>query len=428
MTILGLNAYHGDSAVCLFVDGKLVAAAEEERFRRIKHWAGLPTQAIDYCLREAGLTINEIDHIAVNRKPGVNNLRRLWFVLRHRPDARLMWQKVRNIRKAATVKEALEAHHGSSLKAESHHIEHHHAHLASAFLVSGFEEAACLSVDGFGDFASTAFGLGVKNGIEIEDRVYFPHSLGIFYSAFTQFLGFPHYGDEYKVMGLAPYGEPKFVRQMSGLVEITRDGKFELDLRYFRHHTADVSYSWNNCAPDVGQLYRDEMAELLGPPRSLDEPLEQRHKDLARSAQIVYEEAFFALLLALHRRYPVANLALSGGCAMNSVANGKVYLRTPFRKMYLPAAAGDAGGAIGAACVVQSQLDNAGDRRSKMVDGALSAADRRSKSEDGTSKIGDGRPKIDTNVFRFRSSISHLPRRFRLETAYLGPHFSNDEI
>src|SRR5437588_3681027 len=356
MTILGLNAYHGDSAACLFVDGKLVAAAEEERFRRIKHWAGVPTHAIDYCLREAGITINEIDHIAVNRKPGVNNLRRLLFVLRHRPDPRLMWQKGRNIRKAATVKEALETHYGMSLRAESHQIEHHHAHLASAFLVSGFEEAACLSVDGFGDFASTSFGLGRANRIEIQDRVYFPHSLGIFYSAVTQFIGFPHYGDEYKVMGLAPYGEPKFVRQMSGLVEIANNGKFKLDLRYFRHHTANVSYSWNNCAPEVGKLYREEMAELLGAPRDPDAPLEQRHKDLARSAQIVYEEAFFALLLALHRRYPVPNLALSGGCAMNSVANGKVYLRTPFRKMYLPAAAGDAGGAIGAAACVLSDV------------------------------------------------------------------------
>src|SRR5213075_3219389 len=142
--------------------------------------------------------------------------------LRHRPDPRLMWQKVRNIRKAATVKEALEAHYGLSLKAESHHIEHHHAHLASAFLVSGFEEAACLSVDGFGDFASTAFGLGRKNGIEIEDRVYFPYSLGIFYSAVTQFIGFPHYGDEYKVMGLAPYGQPTCLEKMRELVRVQR--------------------------------------------------------------------------------------------------------------------------------------------------------------------------------------------------------------
>src|SRR5689334_245978 len=407
MTILGLNAYHADSGACLFVDGKLIAAAEEERFRRIKHWAGLPTQAIDYCLREARLTINEVEHIAVNRKPGVNNLRRVLFVLRHRPDPRLMWQKVRNIRKAASAKEALEAHYGTSLRAESHHIEHHHAHLASAFLVSGFEEAACLSVDGFGDFASTAFGLGRKNRIEIEDRVYFPHSLGVFYSAVTQFIGFPHYGDEYKVMGLAPYGEPKFVREMSGLVEIANNGKFKLDLRYFRHHTANVSYSWNNCAPEVGQLYRAEMAELLGPPRDPAGPLEQRHKDLARSAQIVYEEAFFALLQALHRRYPVPNLALSGGCAMNSVANGKVYLRTPFRKMYLPAAAGDAGGAIGAAAIVQSQLDDA------PVGQAFLPAEQ----------VPGKRERLPS-----KAAIYELRRSFRLETAYLGPHSSNEEI
>ncbi len=390
MTILGLNAYHADSAACLLVDGKLVAAAEEERFRRIKHWAGLPTQAIDYCLREGGLTIRDVDHIAVNRKPGVNNWRRLGFVLKHRPDPRLMWQKVRNIRHASTAKQALEEYYQTELRAESHHIEHHHAHLASAFLVSGFEEAACLSVDGFGDFASTAFGFGRGHEVQVEDRVYFPHSLGIFYSAFTQFIGFPHYGDEYKVMGLAPYGEPRFIRQVAGLVDIRDDGKFELDLRYFRHHTDNVSYSWNNCAPEVGKLYREEMAELLGPPREPGAPLEQRHKDLARSAQIVYEEAFFALLLALHRRYSVSDLALSGGCAMNSVANGKVYLRTKFKKMYLPAAAGDAGGAIGAAAVVQAQL---GEVRSH------------------------------------KSQVSLLTSDLRpLTSAYLGPQFSDEEI
>ena len=387
--ILGLNAYHGDSAACLIRDGKLIAAAEEERFRRIKHWAGLPTQAIDYCLREAGIAIGEVDHIAVNRKPGVNNLRRLTFVLRHRPDPRLMWQKIKNIRKASTVKEALEAHYGLALRAQSHHIEHHHAHLASAFLVSGLEEAACLSVDGFGDFASTALGFGQGGDVQIDDRVYFPHSLGIFYSTVTQFIGFPNYGDEYKVMGLAPYGEPRFVREMSGLVEIGNNGKFKLALRYFRHHTDNVSYSWNNCAPEVGKLYREEMSELLGPPRNPNAPLEQRHKDLARSVQIVYEEAFFALLNALHRRYPTSNLALSGGCAMNSVANGKVYRRTPFRKMYLPAAAGDAGGAIGAAFVVQSKLEKGTEQ------GARSRED---------------------------------PRRVHLKTAYLGPQFSNQEM
>ena len=354
-TILGLNAYHGDSAACLIKDGKLVAAAEEERFRRIKHWAGLPTEAVQYCLREAGIAIGDVEHVAINRKPGVNNLRRLQFLLTHRPDPRLVMQKIKNIRKASTANEALEDALGVSMKAQVHHVEHHLAHLASAFLVSGFEEAACISIDGFGDFASTAMGYGHGNQIDISGRVYFPHSLGIFYSAITQFIGFPHFGDEYKVMGLAPYGQPTFLQQMREIVRVQSDGTFRLNLRYFRHHTDNVSYSWNNCAPEVGVLHTEHLAELLGPKRQAGEPLEQKHKDIARSAQAMYEEAFFALLNALHEKHPSENLALAGGCAMNSVANGKVYLNTPFRRMYLPASAGDAGGAIGAAAVVNAE-------------------------------------------------------------------------
>lgn len=356
MTILGLNAYHGDSAACLIKDGRLVAAAEEERFRRIKHWAGLPTNAIDYCLREGGVSLQEVDHIAINRKPGVNNWRRLAFVLRHRPDPRLMLQKVKNIRSASSIQDALQTQYNVSLGGQVHHVEHHLAHLASAFLVSPFQEAACISIDGFGDFASTAMGMGQGGRLEIDRRVYFPHSLGIFYSAITQFIGFPHFGDEYKVMGLAPLGAPTYLDKMRQLVRVQPDGTFKLGLKYFRHHTDNVSYSWNDCAPEVGTLYTEKLIDLLGPERRPDAPLEQRHKDLARSAQAMYEEAFFALLNALHRQRPCANLALSGGCAMNSVANGKVYLRTPFRKMYLPAAAGDAGGAIGAATVVAAEV------------------------------------------------------------------------
>src|SRR5437667_8378861 len=312
MNILGLNAYHGDSAACLIVDGKLVAAAEEERFRRIKHWAGLPTNAIDYCLREGGISLRDVDHIAINRKPGVNNWRRLAFVLTHRPDPRLMLQKLRNIRSASSASEALEKAYGVSLKAEVHHVEHHLAHLASAFLVSDFQEAACLSVDGFGDFASTAIGFGHGDEVKIDNRVYFPHSLGIFYSALTQFIGFPHYGDEYKVMGLAPYGEPNYLEQLRDVVRIQDDGTFRLNLKYFRHHTDNVSYTWKDCAPEIGTLYRKSLVDLLGAPRAPNEPLEQKHKDIARSVQVIYEEAFFALLNALHKLHPSNNLALAG--------------------------------------------------------------------------------------------------------------------
>ena len=358
MNILGLNAYHGDSAACLFVDGKLIAAAEEERFRRIKHWAGLPTSAINYVLEEAKLRLEEVDHIAINRKPGVNNLRRLGFVLTHWPHPKLIAQKIKNIRSAASVKETLQANYRIEIKAEVHHVEHHLAHLASAYLVSGFNEAACISIDGFGDFASTALGFGCGSEVKIDNRVYFPHSLGIFYSALTQFLGFRHYGDEYKVMGLAPYGEPNYLEPLREVVRIRPDGTFRLNLKYFRHHIGNVSYTWKDCAPEVGTLYRRRLVGLLGPARRPDEPLEQKHKDIARSVQATYEKAFFALLQALHKQHPSDNLALAGGCAMNSVANGKVYRRTPFKKMYCPPAAGDAGGAIGAAAFVLSTLNS----------------------------------------------------------------------
>ena len=432
--ILGLNAYHADSAACIMKDGCLVAAAEEERFRRIKHWAGLPTQAIDFCLREVGAKLGDVDHIALNRRPGVNNWRRLGFVLTRFPDPRLVLQKIRNIRSATSAAEAIEKSYGIQLKAEVHQVEHHLAHLASAVLLSGFEEAACLSVDGFGDFASTALGWGAQGRIEIDQRVYFPHSLGIFYSAITQFIGFPHYGDEYKVMGLAPYGEPSYLREMEQLVHIQTDGTFKLNLPYFRHHTDNVAYSWQDCAPEVGTLYTDKLSDLLGPVRQHGEDLEQKHKDMARSAQVMYEEAFFALLHALHDQHPCENLALSGGCAMNSVANGKVYLKTPFEKMYLPAAAGDAGGAIGGAAMVAAKLGGT----IQGPDNCLSSRTLHpSSSAEQSSQhfsVSASQPFSTSPLGAPRSSLGQpAPSQLGSVTAgifspYLGPQFSKDEI
>ncbi len=359
MIVLGLNAYHGDSAAALVKDGKLVAAAEEERFRRIKHWSGLPTQAMQWCLDDVGIKLSDVDHIAINRNPKVNNLRRALYVLRKRPSLSLILKRLGNIKRAGSFEDAVQAAFpGEKLRAQVHRVEHHLAHLASAFLVSDFDEAVCLSVDGFGDFASSAWGMGKGSDIQIDGRVYFPHSLGIFYSVITQFIGFPHFGDEYKVMGLAPYGEPKYLKEMRELVQVQTDGTFKLNLKYYRHHNEDVHYTWDNCIPEVGTLYKKEpMEALLGPQREKGAALEQKHRDLARSAQAMYEEAFYAMLTSLHAKYKCDNLALSGGCAMNSVANGKVYLNSPFKRMYLPASAGDAGGAIGSAFVVSRQLN-----------------------------------------------------------------------
>ena len=349
MVILGLNAFHGDASACLIRDGILVAAVEEERFRRIKHWAGFPTEAIRSCLAMARIGLGDVDHIALNQDSKANLVRKIAFTATQRPDLRLVLDRIRNRRERAGVPELLAAAFpADALRAEVHAVEHHRAHLSSAFHVSPFEEAVAVSVDGFGDFASGAWGVGRGTRIDIDDRVYFPHSLGIFYQALTQYLGFSRYGDEYKVMGLAPYGEPGYLDAMRRIVRLEAGGAYRLDLDFFRHATEKIDYEWDGGEPRVGTLYSAELEQLLGPARNPDEPLEQRHRDIARSVQTMYEEAFFQLLNALHARHRLDCIAIAGGCGMNSVANGKIAQRTPFRRIYVQSAAGDAGGAIGA--------------------------------------------------------------------------------
>ncbi|MBB6226223.1 carbamoyltransferase [Polymorphobacter multimanifer] len=351
--IIGVNAYHGDSAACLVRDGKLVAAAEEERFRRVKHWAGFPSESIRYCLAEAGLTLADVDHIALNQDTSANLVRKITYAALKRPSLSLISDRIRNKRERLGVAEQLDATLGKGFKGRVHQVEHHLAHLSSAFHVSPFEEAAVVSVDGFGDFASAAWGYGRGSEISIDDKVYFPHSLGIFYEALTKWLGFPHYGDEYKVMGLAPYGAPDHLDAMRKIVLLQDDGSFKLDLAFFRHATEKVSYEWENGAPvSASNLFTPALEGLLGPARQPGTELTQRHKDIARSVQAMYEEAFFHLLAAVHAKHGGTRICIAGGCGMNSVANGKIYSRSPFREAYIQSAAGDAGGAIGAAFAV----------------------------------------------------------------------------
>jgi carbamoyltransferase len=360
MIILGLNAFHGDSSAALVRDGVLVAAAEEERFRRVKHWAGFPAQSIAYCLREAGIGLADVQHVAVNQDGRANVLRKLAYLATDMPGPGLLLERWRNRRSRERIPELLEqAFPGQRLRGAFHHIEHHLAHLASAFYVSPFEAAVVVSVDGFGDFTSAAWGIGRDAAIAIEGRVHFPRSLGIFYQALTQYLGFPHYGDEYKVMGLAPYGAPTAIETMRRIVALKPGGAFALDLAFFRHHHERLDYRWDAGSPAFGDLFSPTLEKLLGPRRRPDDPLEDRHRDIAWAVQAVYEEAFFHLLGALQRRSGLTDLALAGGCAMNSVANGKVRRRTAFRRVYVQAAAGDAGGAIGAAYAVWHRLGGA---------------------------------------------------------------------
>jgi carbamoyltransferase len=228
--ILGLNAFHADSSAALVRDGKLIAAAEEERFRRLKHWAGVPSQAVAYCLREAGIQLSQVEHIAFNQDNRANLLRKMAYFLVKRPDINLVLSRLRNRRARAGLLELLaRAFPGQTVRAQLHPIEHHLAHLSSAFYVGPFDEAAVASIDGFGDFSSAAWGTGAGCEISTYGRVYFPHSLGIFYQALTQYLGFPHYGDEYKVMGRAPYGRLLWVDVMRKIVRLQPTGGFELD-------------------------------------------------------------------------------------------------------------------------------------------------------------------------------------------------------
>ena len=352
MIILGINAYHADAAACILRDGVLLAAAEEERFRRLKHWAGFPSCAIAYCLQEAKVDLGDIACVAVNRSGRANFFRKLAYVATRRPSPRLIVSRLRNRKQVTGIAEELDALPGRPFAGVIEYVEHHFAHLASAFYPSPFDEAAVVSVDGFGDFASAAWGTGRGTALSLDGRVLFPHSLGVFYQAMTQHLGFPHYGDEYKLMGLAAYGDASCRREVAKLLSLHDDGSFALDLKYFRHHRDDIANEWHGGEPTCGKLFSQSLIEELGPPRDPDAPLEARHRNLAFATQAVYEEAFFHLLTALQRRYRHGAIALAGGCAYNSVANGKIKDRTAFRQIYLQSAAGDAGGAIGAALAV----------------------------------------------------------------------------
>jgi carbamoyltransferase len=361
MLILGLNAFHGDSSACIVRDGKLIAAVEEERLRRIKHWAGFPSEAIRYCLQEAKADLGDVDVVAFNQNNKSNFWRKVRFTLANRPDPAFIRERLQNRKARAGIDELLQQHFpGTPFKGKLKPVDHHLAHMSSAFHVSPFEEATVVSVDGFGDFASGAWGFGSGTDINIEGQVYFPHSLGIFYQALTQYLGYPHYGDEYKVMGLAPYGTPRFLPEMRKIVRVAGDGQYSLNLDYFSHHKEGVSYRWDDGIPEVGDLFTSALEDLLGPRRSSSDTLDQKHMDLARSVQAMYEEAFFALITKLQERHQVPTITLAGGCANNSVANGKIRRQTKYSRVYIQSAAGDAGGAIGAA--FQAWYQNGGQR------------------------------------------------------------------
>lgn len=353
MIILGINAYHGDSSAAIVIDGQLIAALEEERIRRAKHWAGFPSEAIKFCLEYAGVSIVDVDHIAISRNPSAHFHNKILFSMKNLPSFSNVKNRLANMGKVNDIKTTLAQSmpcNQKEIKARVHKIEHHHAHIASSFYSSNFEVAACLSIDGFGDFLSAMFAEGIGSSIKAFSNVMFPHSLGLFYTAVTQFIGFPKYGDEYKVMGLAPYGEPEYLDEFRKIIKSLPDGRFELDNSFFLHGTKGIEMLWENGEPAMGAVYSEKWVKKFGSPRQLrEEPLEKRHNNLAASVQARAEEIIFNALLALYNKTKRKALCLSGGCAMNSVANGKIFEKTPFEDLYIHPAAGDAGGAIGVA-------------------------------------------------------------------------------
>lgn len=352
MVILGLNVYHGDSSACLVIDGKLICAIEEERIRRVKHWAGFPAESLKWCLRYAGIDVKDIDFVAISRNPSAHIYKKILKVLTMTPKFGVMKSRLRNVARIIDIKARIAGTLGvdpSSIRARVQNIEHHRAHIGSSFLVSPFEEAVCISVDGFGDFVSVMRGKGTNNGIDISDWVEFPHSLGIFYTAFTQALGFWKYGDEYKVMGLSALGEPAYVDKMKSMVRLKENGFFDLDTSYFLHDKEGVDMLWEDREPFVERLFSDKLTKVFGEPREKNEEITEHHQNLASSMQAMYEEAFFHLLNRSYEKYRINKLALSGGCIQNSLANGKIFQRTPFNEVYISPASYDAGGAIGAA-------------------------------------------------------------------------------
>lgn len=360
MIILGINAYHGDASAAILVDGELCAAVEEERFERVKHWAGFPRRAIQYCLDAAGARIEDVDHIAIGRDPRAHLLDKVIYAVKERPSFSLIKDRAMNALRARDPRAELAREldiDPARLRAKRHNVEHHRSHLASAYYASPFDDAALVSVDGLGDFSSAMWGHGRGPDIKVQKRVAFPHSLGIFYTALTQYLGFPHYGDEYKVMGMSAYGEADagVMKKLQQVVRQKEDGGFELGLDYFQHHTSGIKLTWEG-PPGYDQIYTQKLVELLGPARKAGEPVDDRLKAVAACVQRTYELAYFNLMQAALKMTGLRKACVAGGCGQNSLANGKLLVQGAVDDVFVQPAAYDAGTALGAALHVHHQV------------------------------------------------------------------------
>ena len=348
---LGLNFLHSDSSACIFKDNLLLAASEEERFTRVKHTAEFPINSIKFCLDEAKIDISKINFVTINSNPFSNFDKKIIYLLKNPASLKIALFSLINSKKKINLSKILsDLDKKNKFKGKIKFIDHHESHIASSLFFSNYSECANLSIDGFGDFSSCAYGLYKNNKLQIDEKIYFPHSLGIFYQSLTQFLGFKSYGDEYKLMGLSSYGKAKYVNEISSLIKKTNVG-FKLNLDYFVHHKKKI-FKLNNSKQFIYEnLYSKKIYDLLGSERLITEEINQRHLDLAKSTQVVYENILFHIVNTIYKKYKVENLTISGGCAMNSLANGKIVHNSKFKNVYICPSPGDAGGSIGSACI-----------------------------------------------------------------------------
>ncbi|MBI4242908.1 MAG: carbamoyltransferase [Planctomycetes bacterium] len=383
MLILGINAFHPDSSACLLRDGDLVAFAEEERFNRIKHCAGFPSEAIKYCLNQGGATISDINYITVSRDPKANISRRIASLIRHpKRTLYVLKERVGNVLQVYDIKSHLAKSleiSKDSIKAKVYNIEHHLAHIASAYYPSGLNSSLAVTIDAFGDFASMIVCTCEGNTIRTHKRVLFPHSLGIWYTAICQLIGFSGFGDEGKVMALASYGQPSLLDKMNLICHLDNDNLFKMNLDFFRHHSEGVSMTWGKEKPSIGRLYNENLVKLFNTERQKGSPIEQIHKDIASSLQVNLENIAVSLIKNLKSQFNASNLCMAGGVCYNCVMNGQILKKVDFDNVFIQAASGDSGTSLGSALFLYHQILN-------------------------------------------------KPRTFTMEHAYYGPSFSDNEI
>ena len=352
MLILGLNMFHADASAAIIDDGKVLFAVAEERLNRKKHFAGFPALAVKACLEAAGARISDLDHVAVGQDSDAHLAKKVQYAVAN-PTRILNFIKMRQRKEAmrdvrSLLATSLDAD-ASCMKFQEHHVEHHLAHIASAYYCSPWDRAAGFSYDGSGDFVSTMMARCEGNSIEVLERVFLPHSLGSFYTMLCEFIGYKKYGDEGKVMGLAPYGKDTYCEKLRQLIHL-RNGGFQLEMQYFQPLGSNQGMEvLADGSVELARHFSDRMRDLFGEPREPHSEITQRDMDLAFAMQQRFEEVFFHLLNQLYKKVPCQNLAMAGGCALNSVANGKVFTETPFRQTWIQPAAGDEGLAIGAA-------------------------------------------------------------------------------